>query len=548
MNMGNIMLGKMQDWPLLVSKLIDHAAQEHGSREVVTNLVEGGLQRSNWREVQHRSKQLAQALQRLGIAQGDRVATLAWNTQRHMECWFGIAGAGMICHTLNPRLFIDQLDYIINHAEDSIILFDISFAPIIAKIAPRLKSVKHYIALTDVAHLPEIPGLDVIAYDSLLAAETGDYLWPKLDENMPCGLCYTSGTTGHPKGVLYSHRSNVLHTFAACMADTLAIQSTSVILPIVPMFHANAWGIPYAAAASGAKLVFNGAAFDAPTLYKLFEDEKVTFTGAVPTVWLGMLQHLEANNLRFEHLKNVTIGGSAAPRFMIEAFEKKYGVNVSHAWGMTETSPLGTVGSLNAEASSLDQEAQITIKTKQGRSIFGIEMKITDDNGKTLPRDGKAFGHLMVRGPWTVSEYFRGDGGHVLDGDGFFDTGDVATIDPMGYMQITDRAKDVIKSGGEWISSIDIENFAVGHPAVAEAAVIGIVHPKWDERPLLVVVKKASAEVDKQALLDFLAPKIAKWWMPDDVQFVNELPHTATGKVSKLELRKAFADYRLPTV
>jgi acyl-CoA synthetase (AMP-forming)/AMP-acid ligase II len=541
------MLGKMQDWPLLVSKLVDHAAQEHGNREIVTNLVEGGIHRGNWREVQHRSKQLAQALQRLGLKQGDRVATLGWNSQRHLECWFGISGAGMVCHTLNPRLFVDQLDYIINHAEDSAILFDTSFTPIIEKIAPRLKCVKHYIALTDAVHLPHIQGLDVSSYDSLLAAETGDYIWPKLDENTPCGLCYTSGTTGNPKGVLYSHRSNVLHTFAACMADTLSVQSTSVILPIVPMFHANAWGIPYAAAATGAKLVFGGAAFDAPTLYKLFIDEKVTFTAAVPTIWLGMLQYLESNNLGFEYLKNVTIGGSAAPRFMIEKFEKNYGVKVCHAWGMTEMSPLGTVGSLNAEVSKLDQDAQISLKAKQGRAIFAVEMKITDDDGNILPRDGKAFGHLLVRGPWIVGEYFRGDGGNVLDSDGFFDTGDVATIDPMGYMQITDRAKDVIKSGGEWISSIDIENFAVGHPAVAEAAVIGIVHPKWDERPLLVVVKKAGADIDKAALLEFLGPKIAKWWMPDDVQFVVELPHTATGKVSKLELRKLFANYQLPT-
>jgi acyl-CoA synthetase (AMP-forming)/AMP-acid ligase II len=541
------MLGKMQDWPLLVSKLIDHAALAHGNREIVTNQVEGGIHRSNWREAQHRSKQLARGLERLGLKQGDRVATLAWNTQRHIEAWFGISGAGMVCHTLNPRLFVDQLDYIVNHAEDVAILFDISFAPIIEKLSPRLKSMKHFIALTDAAHQPHIPGLEVISYETLLAAESGVYDWPRLDENTPCGLCYTSGTTGNPKGVLYTHRSNVLHTLASCMADTLGVTSAAVILPIVPMFHANAWGIPYAAAATGAKIVMNGAAFDAPTLHKLILDENVTFTAAVPTVWLAMLHHLEANNLGLGALKAVTIGGSAAPRMMIEAFEKKYGVTVGHAWGMTEMSPLGTVGSLSAEALEMDIDQQIDLKCKQGRGIFGVEMKITDDDGKELPRDGKAFGHLMVRGPWIVDTYFRSDGGHVLDKDGFFDTGDVATIDAKGYMQITDRAKDVIKSGGEWISSIDIENFAVGHPAVAEAAVIGIVHPKWDERPILVIVKKPGAAVEKQELLDYIAPKIAKWWMPDDVQFVSELPHTATGKVSKLELRKAFADYKLPT-
>jgi acyl-CoA synthetase (AMP-forming)/AMP-acid ligase II len=542
-----MMLGKMQDWPLLVSKLIDHAAVAHGNREIVTNLVEGGIHRSNWRKVHLRSKQLARALERLGLKQGDRVATLAWNTHRHVESWFGIAGAGMVYHTLNPRLFLDQLEYIINHADDAAIMFDISFAPIIEKLAPRIKGVKHFIALTDAAHQPHIAGMTILSYETLLAAESGDYAWPKLDENAPCGLCYTSGTTGNPKGVLYTHRSNVLHTFAGCMADSLGVGSSAVILPIVPMFHANAWGIPFSAAAVGAKLVLNGPAFDAPTLHKLIHDEKVTFTAAVPTVWLAMLQHLEANNQTLGSLKTVTIGGSAAPRMMIEAFEKKYGVSVGHAWGMTETSPLGTIGSLSAEALEMDFDRQIDIKCKQGRGIFGVEMKITDDDGKDLPRDGVAFGHLMVRGPWVVGEYFRGDGGALLDKDGFFNTGDVATIDPQGYMQITDRAKDVIKSGGEWISSIDIENFAVAHPAVAEAAVIGVVHPKWDERPLLVIVKKAGADVSKEALLEFIAPKIAKWWMPDDVQFVDTLPHTATGKISKLELRKVFADYKLPT-
>jgi acyl-CoA synthetase (AMP-forming)/AMP-acid ligase II len=395
--------------------------------------------------------------------------------------------------------------------------------------------------------MPNMSSVKPLCFDALLATENGDYSWPTMDENTPCGLCYTSGTTGNPKGVLYSHRSNMLHTFVACMVDTMAISSAAVVLPVVPMFHANAWGIPYSAAATGAKLVFAGAAFDAPTLHKLIIDEGVNFTAAVPTIWLAMLQYLEASGLGLGKLKNVSIGGSAAPRMMIEKFLNNYNVNVSHAWGMTEMSPLGTVGTLSAEALELDPDAQIDLKCKQGRSIIGVEMKIVDDAGKTLPRDGKSFGRLMVRGPWIVDTYFKGDGGVVLDADGFFDTGDVSTIDQKGYMQITDRAKDVIKSGGEWISSIDIENFAVGHPAVAEAAVIGIAHPKWDERPLLVVVKKADIEVSKQELLDFIAPRIAKWWIPDDVQFVPELPHTATGKVSKLELRKIFSTYTFPT-
>jgi acyl-CoA synthetase (AMP-forming)/AMP-acid ligase II len=541
------MMGKMQDWPLLVSRLIDHAGCAHGTREIVTNLVEGGLHRYTWADALRRSKQLASALEKLGLQRGERVATMAWNTHRHLECWYGIAGAGMVYHTLNPRLFADQLDYIVNHAEDAAVLFDISFVPIIAKLAARASSVRHWIALTDAAHKPEIPGLTVLTYEELIAAESGTYAWPDLDENAPCGLCYTSGTTGNPKGVLYSHRSNVLHTYCATMSDTLGISSSSVILPVVPMFHANSWGIPFAAAATGAKLVLGGPAFDAPTLFKMIEDEKVNFTAAVPTVWLGMLSYLEETGKKFSTLKFVTIGGSAAPRVMIEKFQKNYGVQVNHAWGMTETSPLGTVGTLNAEALTLSDDEKLDVQSKQGRALFGVEIKITDDSGKELPHDGKAFGHLLVRGPWVVAAYFKGEGGDILDSKGYFDTGDVATIDPMGYMQITDRAKDVIKSGGEWISSIEIENIAVGHPAVAEAAVIGVVHPKWDERPLLIIVKKPGSDIDKKSVLDFIAPKIAKWWMPDDVQFVDDLPHTATGKISKLELRLRFADYRLPT-
>lgn len=542
------MLGRMQDWPLLVWKLVDHAALSHGEREIVTASVEGGIHRYTWSDAHRRAKQLAQALTRLGIGEGERVGTLAWNTYRHVEAWFAISGMGAVCHTLNPRLFPDQLVYIINHAEDTVLLFDLTFLPLVEKLAPALKSVKHYVVMTDKAHMPENSPLpSLLCYEELLSAETGEFQWAELEESAPAGLCYTSGTTGNPKGVLYSHRSTVLHTFMTCMTDTLGMSSASVSLPVVPMFHANAWGIPYSAAAVGAKLVLNGPHFDAPTLQKLILDEGVTFTAAVPTVWLGMLQHLEKTGTHLGPLKSVVIGGSAAPRVMIEAFQRKYGVRVCHAWGMTELSPLGSVGSLSAEALQLSEDEQLDLQCKQGRAIFGVELKVTDDEGRTLPRDGKSAGHLMVRGPAVVAEYFKGDGGQVLDGEGYFDTGDVATIDPWGYIQITDRAKDVIKSGGEWISSIELENAAVSHPAVAEAAVIGVPHPKWDERPLLIAVKRPEADVSKEELLSFLGGRVAKWWLPDDVVFVEEIPHTATGKISKLELRKRFRDYKLPS-
>jgi acyl-CoA synthetase (AMP-forming)/AMP-acid ligase II len=540
-------LGAMQSQALLVSRLIEHAATNHGHREIVTKLVEGGTARATWAEVNVRAKKLAQALEALGCQRGDRVATLAWNTQRHLEAWYGIAGAGMVAHTINPRLFAEQIIYIANHAEDAVLLFDITFTPLVAKLTPHLTSIKHYVAMVGDAHLPQDSGIpNLLSYESLLAAQSGHYVWPELDENMPCGLCYTSGTTGNPKGVQYSHRSNVLHTFAVCMTDTLGMSTTSVALPVVPMFHANAWGIPYAAAAVGAKLVFNGPHFDAPTLQQLILDEGVNFTAAVPTVWLGMLGHLKLTGTTLGKLQSVVIGGSAAPRMMIEAFQRDYGVKVYHAWGMTEMSPLGTVGTLTPELLAQDEAAQITAQCKQGRGIFGVEMKITDADGNSLPRDGKAFGHLKVRGNWVVQRYFKAES-DAIDADGFFDTGDVSTIDANGYMQITDRAKDVIKSGGEWISSIDLENAAVSHPAVAEAAVIGIVHPKWDERPLLLLVCEKGNHVSKDEMLEFLAPQIAKWWLPDDVIIVESLPHTATGKLDKKVLREQFKEYRLPT-
>ena len=542
------MLGGMQNWPLLVWKLVDHAAINHGAREIVTALVEGGEHRGNWRELRDRALKVAQALTRLGIHQGDRVATLAWNTQRHIECWYGISGMGAIAHTVNPRLFEDQIVYIINHAADRVLFFDLSFVALVEKLAPRLNSVEHYVLLTGAEHLPKDSSLPLIAYEELIGGCDGDHAWANLDENTPAGLCYTSGTTGNPKGVLYTHRSNILHTLGLQGRDAMGSSSTATILPVVPMYHANAWGIPYGAAAVGAKLVMGGAHFDAETLHGLIIREGVTLTAAVPTVWLSMLQHLEKTGQDLGKLDRVLIGGSAVPRTMIVDFKRKYGVTVMQGWGMTEMSPLGTVSSLSAEALEKDEEAQFDLQTKQGRAVFGVEMRIVDDDWNELPRDGKAFGHLLVRGPWIVSEYYAGDGGHVLDADGWFDTGDVATIDPSGYMQITDRAKDVIKSGGEWISSIELENEAIGCDGVAEAAVIGLPHPKWDERPLLIIVRKDGATVCKDDLLSYLNGRIAKWWMPNDVVFVEEIPHTATGKIQKLTLRQQFREYRFPDV
>jgi|TARA_R100000501_G_scaffold17783_1_gene33759 fatty-acyl-CoA synthase len=542
------MLGGMQDWPLLVWKLIDFAALNHGSREIVSLTCEGGEHRSNWAEVHRRSKGVAQALSRLGLKQGDRAATLAWNTHRHIECWYGISGMGAVAHTVNPRLFEDQIVYIINHAGDRVLFLDLTFVGLIEKLAPRLNSVEHFVLMTDAAHMPTNASVDFLCYEELVAQADGDFAWARVEETTPAGLCYTSGTTGNPKGVLYTHRSNVLHTLGSITKDAMGVGSEDVALPVVPMYHANAWGLPYSCAAVGAKMVMGGPHFDAPTLHKLLMKEGVTFTAAVPTIWLGMLQHLEETGTDLGALKRVVIGGSAAPRSMIVDFKEKYGVEVIHAWGMTEMSPLGTVGSLSAEAAKLSQEEQFDLKTKQGRAIFGVELKVTDDAGTTLPRDGESFGHLMVRGPWCVGEYFGGEGGHILDAEGWFDTGDVATIDQGGYMQITDRAKDVIKSGGEWISSIELENEAIGAAGVAEAAVIGMPHPKWDERPLLVIVPKAGATPRKEDVLAHLEGRIAKWWMPDDVVFVDEIPHTATGKIQKTTLREQFADYSFPAV
>ncbi len=540
------MLGLMQDWPLLCHRIIDHAAINHAERPVITRSIEGPIHRTNYAEIRARALRLAQRLERDGIKLGDRVATLAWNTWRHLESWYGIVGIGAIYHTVNPRLFPDQIVWIINHAEDRVIMTDLTFLPLLEKIADKLPTIERVIVYTDRAHMPATTLRNAVAYEEWLSEADGDFAWKSLDENTAAGMCYTSGTTGNPKGVLYSHRSNVLHTFMSLQAEVIGLTSRDVTMPIVPMFHANSWGLAFSAPTVGSALVLPGAKLDGASVYELLNDCKVTCTGAVPTVWLALLQYLEKTGGKLPYLKRVIIGGSACPRAMIKAFEENYGVEVAHAWGMTEMSPLGSVGSLKPEYADLPLEGRLDIKQKQGHAPFGVEWKITDDEGHDLPWDGKKFGRLKVRGPAVAKGYYREDAA-ILDNQGYFDTGDVATIDRYGYMQITDRSKDVIKSGGEWISSIDLENLAVGHPKVAEAAVIGMRHPKWDERPLLIVVLKEGQTASKQEILAFIEGKIAKWWMPDDVVFVSAIPHTATGKIQKTTLRDQFHDYVLPT-
>ena len=542
------MLGLMMNMPLLISSLLRHAARHHGDAEIVSRTVEGPIHRYTYRDAHARSCRLANALARLGVKHGDRVGTLAWNGFRHLELYFGVSGMGAIVHTINPRLFQEQIVYIINHAQDSYVFFDLTFAPLVEKVAAQCPGVKGWVAMTDRAHLPQINIPKLLCYEELLGAESDVYSWPEFDENSASGLCYTSGTTGNPKGVLYSHRSTVLHAYAAALPDSLNLSACDVVLPVVPMFHVNAWGLPYNCAAVGAKIVFPGAGMDGKSLYELFEAEGVTVTAGVPTIWLGLLNYLKQNNLKFSTVNRTVIGGSACPPAMIESFEEDYGVRVLHAWGMTETSPLGTDCAFKAKHMKLSVTERRKLQAKQGRVVYGVDMKIVDAEGNAMPHDGKAFGNLLVKGPWIVREYYKGESASPLTADGWFPTGDVATIDADGYMQITDRSKDVIKSGGEWISSIDLENVAVGHPAVAEAAVIGVHHPKWDERPLLVIVKKAGMEVSKEEMRQFYEGKVAKWSMPDDIVFVDQLPHTATGKLSKLTLRQQFKDYKLPTV
>jgi acyl-CoA synthetase (AMP-forming)/AMP-acid ligase II len=544
------MHGQIMDISLLISSLIVHADRHHGDTEIVTRTVEGPIHRYTYRDAHLRSRQLAGALEKLGVKQGDRIGTLAWNTFRHFEIYYAVSGMGAVCHTINPRLFPEQITYIANHAEDTYLFFDLTFVPLVEKLRPLLKSVKGFVVMTDKAHMPDsIP--DAICYEDLIAGHSGDYVWPVFDERTASSLCYTSGTTGNPKGVLFQHRSTILHSYAECMPDVVNLSATDTLLPVVPMFHANAWGLPYACPMTGAKIVFPGAAMDGQSLFELMEQEKVTISAGVPTIWLGLLAHVKQKKTRFSTLKRTLIGGSACPPAMIRAFREDYNVQVLHAWGMTELSPLGTVCTFKSKHEGLDPEQKLALQNKQGRTVFGIDMKIVDADGNDLPWDGVAFGDLMSRGPWVVSEYFRGEGGDPLQRDDqgleWFPTGDVATIDADGYMQITDRSKDVIKTGGEWISSIDLENTAIAHPAVAEAAVISVAHPKWDERPLLVVVKKEGQQVSRDELLAFYKGKVAKWWIPDDVVFVDELPHTATGKLLKTKLREDFKNYKLPT-
>ena len=544
--------GLMMDMPLLISSLIAHADRHHGDTEIVSRTVEGpdkdgrgAIHRTTYRAAHQRARQLAKALTALGVGQSERIGTLAWNGYRHFETYFAVSGMGAVCHTINPRLFPDQLAYIINHAEDRYVLFDLSFVPLVEKLAPVCPGVRGWVAMTDQAHMPQAAIPNLLCYEALLAAQTGAFDWPQFDERLASSLCYTSGTTGNPKGVLYSHRSTVLHAYASALPDSLGLSARDVVMPVVPMFHVNAWGAPYACAAVGAKMVMPGAVLDGKSLYELFEAEKVSFSSGVPTVWLNLLTHMKQEGLKFSKLQRVVIGGSACPPAMIDSFQNDYGVKVLHAWGMTEMSPLGTVGTFKLKHEGLDAAALRAVQVRAGRAIFGVDMKIVDADGVALPWDGQAFGDLMVRGPWVCKRYFKDEGGDPLH-EGWFATGDVATIDADGYMQITDRSKDVIKSGGEWISSIDLENIAVAHPGIAEAAVIGIAHPKWDERPLVVAVKKPGASVTRAELLKFYEGKIAKWWTPDDVVFVEQLPHTATGKLLKTKLRQDLKDHKLP--
>jgi len=544
------MLGLMQDRPLSISSLIEFAAQYHGGTEMVSRTVEGPIHRTDWRTVERRARKLATALEsELGMKVGDRLATLAWNGYRHVEVYYGVSGMGAVCHTLNPRLSPEQFIYIVGHAEDRAIFVDLTFLPILEKLAAKMPTLESIIVMTDREHMPTESGLDnLVCYEELLERGTDAYVWPEFDEKTASSLCYTSGTTGNPKGVLYSHRSTVLHSQVVCTGEGLQLSSQDTVLPVVPMFHVNAWGLPYAAAMCGAKMVMPGPKLDGASVYELLRDERCTMTAGVPTVWLMLLNYMEEQNLTLPDLERVIIGGSAAPRSMIEAFQEKHGATVVHAWGMTEMSPLGTVGNLLPKHRQLPRDQQIDIQCKQGRAVWGVDLKIVGEDGDELPRDGQAAGRLLVRGPWVTKGCFKGEGGEILDDEGWFDSGDIATLDPDGYMQITDRSKDVIKSGGEWISSIDLENAAVGHPDVAEAAVIGVAHPKWDERPLLVVVRKKGSAVGKEAILEYLRDRVVKWWLPDDVAFVDELPHTPTGKVLKRALRKDFAGYELPDV
>lgn len=544
------MRGLMMDKPLMISHIIKYAEATFPDQEIVSRTAEGLLHRYTYRDAARRSRQLANVLRSLDVKMGDRIATVAWNTYRHFEIYYATSGIGAICHTINPRLPVDQFAYIINHAEDRYVFLDVTFVPLLEKLQGQLKGVEGYIVMTDAEHMPQTSLPNVYCYEELLQDQSDEFEWPEFDEYTASSLCYTSGTTGNPKGVLYSHRSTLLHAFSVLATPGLDLNEESAVLPVVPMFHVNAWGVPYFGPMVGAKIVFPGPKLDGESLATLINDEGVTEAWGVPTVWLGLLGYMRKTGQKFKALKRVLIGGSAAPGAMITEFERDYGVQAVQGWGMTEMSPVGTVSFLRPKDRSLPPEKQLEIKVKQGRALFGVEMKIVDENGNRLPHDGKAFGELLVRGPAITCGYYRNPEANTsaFDAEGWFRTGDVARIDPDGYMEIVDRTKDVIKSGGEWISSIDLENEAVGHPEIAEAAVIGVPHPKWGERPLLVVVREQGSNLDKQGVLDFLRGRIASWWMPDDVVFVDELPHSATGKLQKVKLREQFKDYKLPTV
>jgi fatty-acyl-CoA synthase len=540
------MLGLMQQRPLLISSCLEYAERFRPEREVISRMPDGAIHRGNWGFVAERARRVAQALARLGIQPGERVASFAWNHHRHLELFFGVSGSGVVLHTVNPRLFPEQLVYIVSHAEDRVIFFDPGFNDLIAALLPKLPSVRHCVALCARAEMTAVTVPNALCYEDLIAAEDADYAWPSFDENSASSLCYTSGTTGNPKGVLYSHRSTVLHTMALMAVDTMAFSARDTLLPCAPMFHVNCWGIPYVAAATGAKLVLPGPRLDPQSLFELMRDEGVTFTGAVPTVWLTMFAWLEQNRDQIDlsklRINRVLSGGTAVPRSVIEKIRAYFNADLVHAWGMTELSPLGTIGTKTARHETLGPEDWMALNLKQGRTIYGIEIRVVDDAGREMPRDGKSVGLIQARGPWVLSGYFKDDR-DPPDADGWFGTGDVGHIDAEGFIQITDRAKDVVKSGGEWISSIDIENLAVAHPAVLEAAVIAARHPRWQERPLLLVQCKPGASVTRDELLAFLDGKIAKWWMPDDVVVVDGFAHTATGKILKTVLRDDYGGW-----
>ena len=541
------MNGQMMNMPLLISSLLQHADRYNGDSEIVSRLVDGDIHRYTYREAHLRTQQFANALLELGVRPGDRLGTLAWNTHRHYEAYFGIAGVGAISHTINPRLFPEQITYIINHAEDKLLFIDETFIPLIEKLSTQLPTVEKIIILTDKTDI-STSLTNWVAYEELISNQSDEFKWPTLDEHSASSLCYTSGTTGNPKGVLYSHRSTMIHTYTAALPDAFNISARDVVMPIVPMFHVNAWGLPYICTMTGSKIVFPGPAMDGQSLYQLMEAEAVTLSAGVPTIWAGVESYLTENQLKLPKLNRVVIGGSACPDSMIRSFEINHNVEVDHAWGMTELSPLGTYNTFKPKHVALDRDAQLAFKGKQGKVLYGVEMKIVDDGGNELPWDGKTFGDLLVRGPNVLTNYFQQTEPLLIQDKGklgWFDTGDVATIDPDGYMQITDRSKDVIKSGGEWISSIEIENTAVSHQEIIEAAVIAIPHPKWDERPLLIVVKKQDSALTREKVLEFFVDKVAKWCIPDDVVFVDEIPHTATGKILKTKLREDFADYQI---